>query len=523
MHDAWSRGAARLIVLAALSSSAHANTVTIDAQPKQTLTSFGASGAWWPNDLVHFPQSTQTALGDFLFSQDGLWLSSYRYNVGGDGGNDTQEVTTNGSRVESFLLRNGTYDWNRDQAGVKFLKMAQQYAVPYITFFINAAPSAIAGNGAACGWSFTADKINSFADYITTVLSYWLSHGITDLKYISPMNEPDNNRSDCGQEGMAVVPSLRAPLFKALRLAMNDSSASSVDIIGDETSRVVEQALPEDPYWLPASAPDLSNIAIHNYDYPDDANLTIYYESIKSLTGGNPPPVKFTETCCSTTAGSGPSVFGAQYDPTMANALIVARYVWQFLTLVQAESFDWWTAATTLPCSPKIDGIQCATSINETAGYNSGLVYYDPNYNETRDFNIYYTKRAFMLKHFAYFHRPGSVRYDIPQQQLPSGVNAIASKMSSSGNSNQHSGGWGWGSGWGHGQNSAGTWSVLFMNNQTTAVSITLRSPDPAASMTRLVRTTNQDDFADVQIPKSWRGVVQLELPAQSLVTTQFA
>ena len=71
--------------------------------------------------------------------------------MGGDGGNDTQEVVTTGSRVESFLLRNSTYDWDRDQAGVKFLELAQQYAVPYIAFFINAAPSAIASNGAACG------------------------------------------------------------------------------------------------------------------------------------------------------------------------------------------------------------------------------------------------------------------------------------------------------------------------------------------------------------------------------------
>lgn len=72
-----------------------------------------------------------------------------RYNMGGDGGNDTQEVTTNTNRVESFLLRDGTYDWNRDHAGVTFLQMAQKYAVPYITFFINAAPSHIATNGAA--------------------------------------------------------------------------------------------------------------------------------------------------------------------------------------------------------------------------------------------------------------------------------------------------------------------------------------------------------------------------------------
>ena len=63
--------------------------------------------------------------------------------MGGDGGNDTQEVTANGSRVESFLLRNGTYDWARDHAGVTFMRLAKQYSVPFITFFINAAPSHI--------------------------------------------------------------------------------------------------------------------------------------------------------------------------------------------------------------------------------------------------------------------------------------------------------------------------------------------------------------------------------------------
>ena len=105
----------------------------------------------WPNELVNFPESKQAELANFLFSEDGLWLSSYRYNMGGDGGNDTEEVNTVGRVVESFLLRNGTYDWNRDKAGVKFLELAQQYSVPYITFFINAAPSAIASNGAACG------------------------------------------------------------------------------------------------------------------------------------------------------------------------------------------------------------------------------------------------------------------------------------------------------------------------------------------------------------------------------------
>lgn len=109
--------------------------------------------------MIHFPEAQQKALGAFLFSEDGLHLSSYRYNIGGDGGDDTQQVTTHTKRVESFLLRNGTYDWSRDHAGVTFLEMAQQYEVPFITFFVNAAPSHVASNGAACGWNMTSDKV----------------------------------------------------------------------------------------------------------------------------------------------------------------------------------------------------------------------------------------------------------------------------------------------------------------------------------------------------------------------------
>lgn len=458
--------------------------------------------------MTHFPNSTQKQLAHFLFSEDGLYLSSYRYNMGGDGGNDTQEVTTNGSRVESFLLRNGTYDWNRDHAGVSFLKMAQEYAVPYITYFINAAPSHIATNGAACGWNMTASRVSAFADYVETVLAYWTTHGI-DIKYISPMNEPDNNRSDCGQEGMSVTPSLRPSVFKAIRAALsNSTSVAKVQIIGDETSQITTQAYPEYPIWLPGSASSLSNIAVHNYDYPSDEALAAYYQEVLNLTAGHPPPVKFTETCCSTTAGSGSSVFGAQYDPTMANALIVARYVWQFLTIVQAQSFDWWTAVTNLPCSPTVEGEQCGSAINETAGYNSGLVYIDPNYNQTRDYRLWYTKRAFMMKHFAYFHRPGSVRLEVPQEQLPFGVNAVASKTAGS---------------YGKGQAEREAWSVLFMNNQTQAYNLTLATPSGRGTLMRVVETTNEVDWADVSpAPMVKHGKVAFELPAQSLWTLQF-
>jgi len=489
-------------VVSALATGLHLASalVSIDSTPKQVLTSFGASGAWWPNDLINFPTDVQQALGSFLFSEDGLYLSSYRYNVGGDGGNDTKVVPV-ARRAESFLLRNGTYDFSRDNAGVTFLRMASQYKVPEIAFFINAASSHIATNGAACGWNFNQQQGPAFVNYILTVLSYWTKQGV-DIKFISPMNEPDVSHDKCDQEGMFVFTSDRPYIFNTLRVALdNASDISHVGIIGDETSQVDTETILEYPLWLPAAASSLAGIAVHNYDFPDDLSLAVYHTLVTLETGPNGPPVKFTETCCSTKAGSGIPIFGAQYDPTMQNALIVARYVWQFLTIVQSTSFDWWLAVSYLPCSPSIDGPTCATALNETNGFNDGLVYVDPNYAQTKDYTLYYTKRAFMLKQFAYFHRPGSIRYDVPQYQLPSAINAVASRSPD-----------------------GSTWNVLFMNSETTDYNLTLSAPTSEAKLVRIVQTTEAEDFGDVApLPATNNGTVIFALPAQSLVTFQFS
>lgn len=450
----------------------------------------------------------QRNLSSFLFSEDGLYLSSYRYNVGADGGNDANQVTTNGSRIESFLLRNGTYDWSRDRAGVTFLKAAQEYGVPYITFFVTAAPSHIASNEAACGWNMTGDKIPAFAEYLQTVLSYWIENGI-NVNYISPVNEPDNLRADCGQEGMALDPSLRASLARTLRAELDSSPASKVGIIYDETSQITTQAIPEYPEWLLESLNSMYSIAVHNYDFPTDAEVAQYREELVRLTDGHPPRIKFTETCCTGSAANGQNAFKSQNDPTMNNALVVARHIWQFLTIAQVESFDWWTAVSFLPCSPNIDGPQCYNAINETAGYNSALIYIDPNFNQTRDYNLYLTKRAFMLKHYSYFHRPGSVRYDIPQGQLPYGVNAFASA---------------------HGPETAieqphnRTWNVLFFNNQTEAYDIELKSPSPSARLIKIVETDTSSDWKVTSVEWSSKGIpVRYTILGQSMVTLQFA
>jgi O-glycosyl hydrolase len=489
---------------------------TIQATAEQTITSFGASGAWWPNDLVLFPESVQANVSELLFSDSGLQLSSYRYNMGADGGSDAANVTSWLTTVESFMLTNRTYDFSRDHAGVKFLKSAQEYHVPYIMFFINAAPAAITSNKAACGYTLQSSVIPSFVDYITTVLAYWSEYGI-NITYISPMNEPDNDRSSCSQEGMVVYPWDRPTVFSSLRASLDaNASASHVEIIGDETS-VLLQALPEYPLWLGSAAPFLSHIAIHNYDYPTDLEMSLWYVETKSLTGGNPPPVKFTETCCSNSGANGLLAFQSQYDPTMDNALVDARYVWQFLTLANAVSFDWWTAITYLPCSPTIDGPQCATALNNSAGWNSGLIYIDPEYNQTKDYTLYLPKRFWVMRHFSYFIRPGAVRYDVDSDQLPSGVELLATLAPASSSPNGQ-------------QQQQQLWQATFLNSNNNSEPVTLQLDQnllPSSNLPVVIDITvtdpNRDWSSVTPTPQFTTGpLLNLNLTSQSMTTVRF-
>lgn len=61
------------------------NGATVSSAPAQTFSGVGGSGAWWPMDLFHFPEAARQNLSDLLFSQSGLGLSSYRWNIGGGG------------------------------------------------------------------------------------------------------------------------------------------------------------------------------------------------------------------------------------------------------------------------------------------------------------------------------------------------------------------------------------------------------------------------------------------------------
>ena len=493
------------------------SAVQLSPTPQQTITSFGASGAWWPNFLQDFPPAQQKNLSDLLFSKDGLQLSGYRYNIGASGDHDNVTVSTPGRGAESFLTTAGAYNWQRDGPGVYYLKAAQDAGVASITFFANAIPSNLTSDNATatkttpCGTTLSKEQIPRFVEYLVNVLAHMLEWGI-QVEYISPMNEPDNAFDACTQEGMRVPASLRGPLFQALRTALQAPGLRGVKILGDESSQVTTQALTEYSAWLPASSIDA--LAAHMYDWPDDATLLNYRQLLVNLSLPNaPPPVKMTEISSFRSARgvyspwgwTGPKVMGAEFDPGVDSALDMARYVWQWLTLVNAESWDWWTAVSNMmPCSPSV-APGCAALFNGgerqngQVGYNDGLVYIDPQYKTTKDYGFYMTKRFWVFRHFSRFLRPGAVRYDVPNEVLPYGTVAVA------------------------GRNSDRVYSVIFVNRNATSQGVRMKLPGDGGKVTAGVQTTDKADWENIPLPVVMAdGTFTMTLPARGVLSIQF-
>lgn len=459
--------------------------------------------------------------------------------MGASGDRDNVTITTSSvpvSRgVESFMNTDGTFDWTRDGPGVYYLKAAAAANVSSITF-VNAAPSglnATTENLAPCGGTLETTEITAFATYIETVLAHWADQGIA-IDYISPMNEPDNSFSSCAQEGMAVQQSDRTTVFQQLRLALSNSKstgAKAAKIMGDETSQIASQALMHYPDWLPATLTGqyVDAIAVHMYDFPDDATLLNYAQLIKNYSSSStgtphPPPVHMTEISSFKSAPgihsewgwTGPSVMKSQYDPTMSSALDMARMIWQWLTLVNASSFTWWTAVSTMMPSPSTANFNPSSTIVNDTGWNDALIYIDPSYPTTKNYDFYLTKRFWVYRHFTTFVRPGSIRYDIPNSVLPYGTVAVASASSPSSNTSQ-------------------IWSATFINRNFTAQPVMLQLPGPSTTTTTeqqvqihsLVQTTDDADWETLPLPTvvdpPHNNSISLTLPARGVLTVQFS
>jgi O-glycosyl hydrolase len=463
------------------SQASAASAAAVITAPAQTIAGFGASGAWWVNDLANFSPSVQGQVASLLFTTSGIDLSQYRYNIGGGG----VGVTVAARAPESFLTSSGAYDWSNDPGGQYFLKAAAADGVPDLVGFVNSAPRQYTTNGENCDDEINTADDAAYGTYLATIASHFAAEGV-DLDQISPMNEPDNDFSGCTQEGMEVPASERAGVIDAVGSALSTAGLSA-KVIADESSETT-QLLSEAPSWLAdATAPGyIAAIAHHTYDNPSDSEL----EQVGGLGDVNGKPVWATEICCQISGGGG---YGAQYDPTMAGALTMTNYIYTDLSYADDAAFDWWTAlSSSLGCDPETDST-CATTVNTSStAWNDGLIYYDPDYAADGDQTLYMTKRFYALGQYSRFVRPGAVRYGV--SGAPAGVQTMAF--------------------WDNGQ-----WTVVAANTNTSATSLSVNLGSGTITSSSAHQTDASENLASIAAPAISGSTITASLPAQSVTS----
>jgi O-glycosyl hydrolase len=403
--------AAAIVVGAGLAAPARADApavaaVRVLAGGAQTIRGFGASGAWWPNDVGAFSQANRQRIAQLLFDRSaGIGLSIYRYNIGGGGAG----VQPGPRAPSSFLTAPGTYDWGDDPGGIGFLAAAHRYGVSRLIGFANSAPRYFTTNGADCGGGLKPGSVSAYSAYLATVAGHLRSaYGIA-LSAVSPMNEPSSDFAACNQEGMRVPLAERSGLIASLARALG--SASPGTAVSADESNSSTGLLQGFARWI---GPSVGSVAFHGYDFPSAAALRSVSGTVRSRTGA---PLEMTEVCCSAGAG-----YARGYNPGMSAGLWLADTIWRNLSAGRAASFSWWTALSPeLGCSPTIPA--CPATAN-TSGWNDGLLYYDPGFRSDGNQSIYFTRRYYVLGNFSRYIRPGAVHYRVTG--VPSGLHVLA-------------------------------------------------------------------------------------------------
>lgn len=481
---------AAITVLTGAPAGATPETVVVQAKAHQTMTGFGASGAWWTIDVARFPAPVREQLARLLFSPDGgIALSQWRWNIGGGGVGVTvptggeSELGARNRAPDTFYQAPGRYDWSVDAGGTAMLKLAAKYRVPDVIGFAVSAPPDFTTNHQSCGGTLTPGAERAYAEYLSTVVRHARDSWHANVNHVSPMNEPDYTRGECTQEGMAVPADRRADTLTALRAAL----PAGTGIIADESSRVDTQFLPETPQWMsdPGAAAATTALAHHTYDFPSDATLN----QARDLAHGYGKPLWATEICCSVLAGGKPA-WSQGYDPTITGGLALADIVAQDLTQADDSAFQWWVAmSAALGCDPTT-GASCTGQANPE-GWNDGLVYYDPQYASHHNYRLYPTKRLWALGNFSRFVRPGAVRHEVTG--TPDGVHALAFRTGRE-------------------------WTLVVVNNTTADTAFPVRFPG-SAHATGAWRTDGTHDLAAVAPP---RGDT-VPAPGHSITTYRYA
>lgn len=362
-------------------------TLTADSRAAfQRIEHFGASAAWWAQDLGTWPASARDAVLDLLFDAErGIGLKVVRYNLGG--GKDEGRaagIADPWRSAECPLRPDGSLDWSRDEAAMSVVDGAVARGAKVI-LFCNSPPAAMTVTGAPTGaggaCNLRRDAADSFASYLARCAGELSARW--PLVALSPINEPQWDwEPKNGQEGCHYSPDEAAQVIAKTASALAregldlpiltpESGAWGVD-----HNRGYIEAVASSIVRQPELASSLGSYAVHSYwSGPGDRDALSSFFSLLplSLAAKGTWTTEWTE-------------MRAGKDSGMRAALVLADTVHDDLVRGRAASWQYWIAVS------KYD-------------YADGLLYVDP---EARSFET--TKKLWALGNWSRFVKPGARR-----------------------------------------------------------------------------------------------------------------
>lgn len=362
---------------------------------QQEITGWGTSACWWAQVAGASEKAEDYAR--LLYSEDGLGLNVYRYNVGaGEKDNPNTRLDMNSWRSsESFLVYNEEtdkyeYDWNKDKAAQDMLDLCLSYGcIDTVVLFANSPHYSMCVSGQASGGlepavsNLKKDCYDDFAEYMLDIAEYFINKGVP-VKYISPINEPqwDWGGGWVGQEGchyeideVIEVGKAFAAEIKERSLDVKLSLAESGQV-GDHAMDCIDKIYENDDI-----VDVLGTYAYHSYWTNDFLLKKAYGEYIhKNYCDVELEMSEWCELPCEHTIDD------------IEGALIMARTISEDVTLTGANSWSAWVAV------------------------NQGGVNADSMISASDDCNNYeIAKRYYAMAHFSKFVPIGShaVNFDV--------------------------------------------------------------------------------------------------------------
>ncbi|WP_207632581.1 glycoside hydrolase [Foetidibacter luteolus] len=406
------------LLLTQVTNAQRAQTVVIsfdESHAYQTIDNFGASDAWACQFVGNWPDAKKNAVADWLFSLDtlpdgnprGIGLSLWRYNLGA-GSAEQQE----GSGIKDEWRRAALTLGNSEkvQAQNWFLKAAQKRGVQQFLGFYNSPPVQFTKNGKAYATkgqsNIASASYQAFASYTAQAIEHISQATGVTFTYISPVNEPQWDWSDGGQEGCPYTNAEISGLVKAFSSSFNQKKLATQLVVTesghlkylltaedkqDKDNQVADLFQASSPLHIGGMPNVYPAIAAHSYfstsPFADGMQLRNRVRDTVAQVKG----LRYWQSEYCILGDNAGEIEGNRKDLGMHPALYIAKVIHEDLVGGNASAWQWWTAVSAYD-------------------YKDGLVYVDKNKN---DGQVSDSKMLWALGNYSRFIRPGMQRVQV--------------------------------------------------------------------------------------------------------------